>query len=105
MSNSGQSSEPRNSLEIVLVNVVAQVLELETVEIHDNFFELGGDSMKAADVAMLLQEFFQCDEAVLWAFIGKPTVAALADAVVEHAQCNNLSATADLIIAAMSFSS
>ncbi|WP_414542082.1 amino acid adenylation domain-containing protein [Nostoc sp. CCY0012] len=36
---------PRNSVEITLAKIWAELLNLEKVSIHDNFFELGGDSI------------------------------------------------------------
>jgi amino acid adenylation domain-containing protein/non-ribosomal peptide synthase protein (TIGR01720 family) len=36
---------PRNSVEISLAKIWAELLSLEKVSIHDNFFELGGDSI------------------------------------------------------------
>ena len=41
---------PRTTVEKILANIWAQVLQLEQVGIHDNFFELGGDSILSIQI-------------------------------------------------------
>lgn len=41
---------PRNPIEAILVDIWAQVLEIERVSIDDNFFELGGDSILSIQI-------------------------------------------------------
>ena len=67
---------PRNSVELSLAKIWAEVLGLDQVGVYDDFFALGGDSVKgvqilskanAAGFRMTLKQHFQC-----------PTIAALA---------------------------
>lgn len=47
---------PRDAREAMLAQVVADVLELDTVGVHDDFFELGGDSITALDLVSRVRE-------------------------------------------------
>ena len=47
---------PRNSTEQLMSEIWADVLQLEKVSINDNFFSLGGDSIRAMQLAQVLQQ-------------------------------------------------
>ncbi|MBE9167118.1 amino acid adenylation domain-containing protein [Pleurocapsales cyanobacterium LEGE 06147] len=67
---------PRNPTEAILVDIWAQVLEIERVSIHDNFFELGGDSILSIQiVAKVNQAGLQATPKQIFEY---PTVASLA---------------------------
>lgn len=51
--------EPKTDLERWLVNVWQEILQIDQIGIHDNFFELGGDSIKAARMINVIQEYLQ----------------------------------------------
>ena len=69
---------PRTSLERLLAECWAEVLQLERVSIHDDFFALGGDSLSVAHVLARLYEITHVEIEVS-RFFDTPTVAALAD--------------------------
>jgi acyl-CoA synthetase (AMP-forming)/AMP-acid ligase II/acyl carrier protein len=68
---------PRSSLEKVLAEVWAEVLDLEQVGIHDDFFALGGDSLMAAHLLTSIYEKLRLEIDVAGFFDG-PTVAEVA---------------------------
>ena len=43
--------KPRNATEKQLINMLEEVLDLDTVSVLDNFFELGGNSLKAISLS------------------------------------------------------
>ena len=45
---------PRNTMEEILAQTCAQVLNLERVGVHDNFFELGGASLASVEITAVL---------------------------------------------------
>jgi amino acid adenylation domain-containing protein/non-ribosomal peptide synthase protein (TIGR01720 family) len=47
---------PKNETEEILGNIWAEVLGLETVNLHDNFFELGGDSIISLQIVSRARE-------------------------------------------------
>jgi len=47
---------PRTELEIKVADVLREVLDLTRVGLDDDFLELGGDSLRAIEVANLLEE-------------------------------------------------
>jgi amino acid adenylation domain-containing protein/non-ribosomal peptide synthase protein (TIGR01720 family) len=49
-------AEPRNEVEEILVKIWGEVLGTQRAGINDNFFELGGDSIKAIQIAALLNK-------------------------------------------------
>ena len=49
-------AEPQGEVEQALANLWAEVLGLDRVGRHDNFFEAGGHSLKAMELAALLQQ-------------------------------------------------
>ncbi len=68
---------PRNALETVLADILADLLELEEVGVHDNFFELGGHSLLATRYVARVSKALRM-ELPLWTFLRAPTVADLA---------------------------
>jgi acyl carrier protein len=69
---------PRTPVEQVLVDIWAEVLDVDAVGIHDNFFKIGGHSLLVAQLLSRLRESFQI-ELPLRAFFEAPTVAELAE--------------------------
>ncbi len=74
---------PRNETETTLARIVAAVLQLERIGIHDSFFELGGHSLLALQLIARIREAFAV-ALPLPALYRAPTVALLAEAVLEH---------------------
>ena len=72
----------RTPMEVVLVQVWAEVLGLDRVGVHDNFFELGGQSLLATRVPARLREMLAV-ELPLRALFEAPTIAELAPRVDE----------------------
>ncbi|BAY48354.1 amino acid adenylation domain-containing protein [Scytonema sp. HK-05] len=50
---------PRNSTELTLAKIWAEVLNLESVGIHDNFFDLGGNSLVAVRLVEQIHKQFE----------------------------------------------
>jgi len=71
-----QYAAPRNEAEEKVVQIVAELLNLEKVGIHDNFFELGGHSLLATQFMSRLRESFGV-ELPLKILFEKPTPAEL----------------------------
>ena len=67
---------PRNDLEHRLVEIIADVLNLERVGVHDNFFELGGHSLRGIQVIARVRKAFGV-EIPLRTIFEEPTVAGL----------------------------
>jgi acyl carrier protein len=74
---------PRNAVEEVLVDIWTQLLGVERIGIDDNFFNLGGYSLLATQLILRVQAVFQVEIAIRTLF-QSPTVAALAQAIVEQ---------------------
>jgi acyl carrier protein len=74
---------PRNPVEEVLVRMWQELLDVERVGIHDNFFELGGHSLLAVQAMAYLQEALRVEEPLIAFFFENPTVAGVADALLE----------------------
>ena len=68
---------PRNSLEELLAEMVAGLLELPRVGIHDDFFDLGGHSLLATQLAARVRQVCDVELSLAELFEG-PTVAQLA---------------------------
>lgn len=73
---------PCNEIERNLTDIWQQLLGIEQVGIHDNFFELGGDSLFATQLVSQLCKTFQI-ELSYKGFFNQPTVAELAEVIVE----------------------
>jgi acyl carrier protein len=74
---------PRTSVEKLLAEVWAEVLQLEKVGIHDSFFDLGGHSLAATQVVSRVIKRFQL-EIPLQSLFQAPTVAEMAAIITEH---------------------
>jgi SAM-dependent methyltransferase/acyl carrier protein len=92
----GQQSEerveryvaPRTAAEAELARLWGEVLGVEQVGVHDNFFtELGGHSLLATQLVSRIRDHFQI-ELPLRRVFEAPTVAGLAEALVQHPQEN-----------------
>jgi acyl carrier protein len=75
-----QVASPRTRVEEQLVEIWAEILKLDRVNIHDDFFALGGSSLHATQVASRLYTNLQI-EVPLRYFVEAPTVAQLAEIV------------------------
>ncbi|HEY4563131.1 MAG TPA: phosphopantetheine-binding protein, partial [Thermoanaerobaculia bacterium] len=73
---------PRSELEEQVAAVWRQVLGVAEVGVHDSFLELGGDSLLATRLMARLREELAV-ELPMDRLFAQPTVAAVADAVVE----------------------
>jgi amino acid adenylation domain-containing protein len=73
---------PRTPVEESVAAIWAEVLGRSKIGVHDNFFELGGHSLMATQVISRIQESFRVD-LTLPAIFKRPTVAGLAEAVVQ----------------------
>jgi thioester reductase-like protein/amino acid adenylation domain-containing protein len=74
---------PRNSTEMQLAQIWAQILEIDNVGIHDNFFDLGGHSLLTAHLLCQVRDIFHVELPLLTLF-ESPTVAALAKAILQQ---------------------
>ncbi len=74
---------PASPLQSALAQVWCGVVGLDEVGVNDNFFELGGHSLGAARVIAHVREAFGVD-LPLGAFFAAPTVAGLADTLMER---------------------
>jgi acyl-coenzyme A synthetase/AMP-(fatty) acid ligase len=74
---SGAFVAPRNSVEEVLAQIWADLLELECVGVNDNFFNIGGHSLLAIRVISRVRQVFRI-ELPLIALFENPTLVGLA---------------------------
>ena len=73
---------PRNSIEEVLADIWANLLEVEDIGVFDNFFDLGGHSLLAGQVLARVTNAFEVSLPIR-ALFEAPTVEALARRVDE----------------------
>jgi acyl carrier protein len=97
---------PGNVVEHALAILFGEALGTAgEVAIHDNFFAVGGHSLAATRLVLRVREDFGVD-LPLAAFLGAPTVSALADALATSADAPELLARrAELIVQVASMSS
>jgi acyl carrier protein len=69
-------------VEEALVQIVAEVLKVETLGIHESFFDLGANSVTAIQLISRIRERFQVEVPLRRLFDG-PSVAQVAAALVE----------------------
>ena len=81
-------SAPRTPIEEMLADIWAEVLKLEKIGIHDNFFDLGGHSLLATQIVSRIRETLQI-ELPLRKLFQKPTIAELAELIIEES-CRNM---------------
>jgi acyl carrier protein len=79
----GMFVAPRTPIEKAIAEIWAEVLHLDKVGVYDDFFERGGHSLLAAQVISRLYAVFQI-EIALGALLESPTVASLAELVVQQ---------------------
>jgi amino acid adenylation domain-containing protein len=85
---------PRNDVERIIAQIMAEVLNLPRVGVHDNFFELGGHSLLIFQVISRVRTTHQVELPVRSLFEA-PTVAKLAEMIetIKWAQSNRTTAT------------
>jgi amino acid adenylation domain-containing protein/thioester reductase-like protein len=76
---------PRTPVEEILAQIWAEVLKVDKVGINDDFFELGGHSLLTTQLLFKVKEAFNLD-IYLGSFLEKPTVAGLAEKIVQFGQ-------------------
>jgi amino acid adenylation domain-containing protein len=74
---------PETQEQEILCGIWAEVLRLPRVGVHDNFFEIGGHSLLATQVISRVRAAFKV-ELSLRAIFTSPTVAGLAESIVEQ---------------------
>jgi amino acid adenylation domain-containing protein len=74
---------PRNAVEELLAEIIGEVLGRAEVGVHDDFFEMGGHSLLATRVISRVRKQFGVEIALRTLFEA-PTVARLAELLVEH---------------------
>jgi mycobactin phenyloxazoline synthetase len=70
---------PRSDVEAALVDIVAEVLRVDSVGVHDDFFARGGDSVLATSVVARIRDWLDVDHAVVADLFATRTVAAFAE--------------------------
>ena len=73
---------PTNDLEQTLADIWQELFGIDKIGIQDNFFELGGHSLLATSVGSRVRDAFQV-ELSLQSFFEKPTIAELANVILE----------------------
>ena len=73
---------PRNSTELQLTEIWAEILRLDRIGIYDNFFNLGGHSLLATQLISRVRDTFQA-ELVVKNIFEAPTIADLAALVTQ----------------------
>ncbi|MEH1824946.1 MAG: amino acid adenylation domain-containing protein [Nostoc sp.] len=79
-SNSDKFVEPRNQLELQLVQIWSKILKVDKVGVQDNFFDLGGHSLLASYVMSQIKQQFGKDIPLITLF-QNPTIEQLATIV------------------------
>ncbi|MBB4856369.1 mycobactin phenyloxazoline synthetase [Mycobacteroides chelonae] len=75
---------PRHDLDAALIDLVAGVLDVESVGVHDDFFARGGDSVLATTVIARVRDWLSVDHALVGDFFATRTVAGLADRLLKR---------------------
>jgi amino acid adenylation domain-containing protein len=79
------SASPKNPLEKVLVDMWADILDLDSVGVDDNFFEIGGHSLLAARLISRVRDWLKV-EVPLQALFRLPTPAQFAAGLLANAE-------------------
>lgn len=88
----GGDVAPRDTLEMTLAAVWADVLGVESIGLHDDFFELGGHSLLAIRLMARLERVLGA-QVPLAAILREPTVAGMAQAIRSGAVSRGTGAT------------
>lgn len=88
---------PRNSVEEVLADMWAQMLNVDRVGVHDNFFEMGGHSLLAVQSMAQLQDIFQVEEPLIALFFETPTIAGVVAALLESSSSSDIEEIAETL--------
>ncbi|ELS00506.1 polyketide synthase family protein [Xenococcus sp. PCC 7305] len=75
---------PSNEIEKTIAKILQEVIGLKGIGIHDNFFELGGHSLLAVQVTAQLREIFQVDLSLQTFLFEAPTIAQLANIIINQ---------------------
>ena len=82
--------QPRNHIELQLVQIWSKILQLDKVGVQDNFFDLGGHSLLAPYLRTQIHQQFGKD-IPLTTFFQNPTVEQLATIVQQESDSSNSS--------------
>jgi acyl carrier protein len=74
---------PGNPVEQQIADLWEELLGIERVGVNDDFYELGGHSLTATQLVSRLRDLFEVTVPVQQ-FLAEPTVASLAEKVVQH---------------------
>jgi amino acid adenylation domain-containing protein len=74
---------PRNSTELTLAKIWAEVLQIERVGIYDNFFDLGGNSLLTVRLIEQIHKQFERDLPLSSIFLN-PTIESLANSLCQE---------------------
>ncbi|NVN48534.1 non-ribosomal peptide synthase/polyketide synthase [Mycolicibacterium hippocampi] len=81
--NGEQYRAPATAIEEILVDIYAQILDMQRVGVDDSFFDLGGDSILAMRLVAAINTVLDADLSV-HALFDAPTIAQLAPHLGEH---------------------
>jgi acyl carrier protein len=87
---------PRGELETLVAGIYTDVLAIRDVSASDNFFALGGDSLRATQVLSRVRAALQINLPIATLF-RKPTVAELADEILQVRNRTDPAATAQAL--------
>ena len=90
ISNLGTFVEPRNQIEMQLVQIWSKILKVDKVGVQDNFFDLGGHSLLAPYLMAQIKQQFGRDIPLTNLF-QNPTIEQLATIVQIDLDCSNSS--------------
>jgi len=79
--------KPRNEIDEKLVEILKDLLKLDTISIDDSFFELGGDSLSAINLCVIIQSEFNT-EIFVRNILEHPTVKEISDIIIENKDNN-----------------
>jgi len=77
------TSAPRTPLEAELLSIWQRVLDRQQIGVQDDFLALGGDSIMAARILMLVDDFFKVNLSLNDIFVA-PTIILMADMILER---------------------
>jgi amino acid adenylation domain-containing protein len=80
---SGEQGNPRNLLELKLIDVWQRLFEQKTIGPHDDFFELGGHSLLAAQLVAEIERLCECNLPIS-VLLQTPTIESMARRLSEE---------------------